>query len=98
MGQLQGNVKKVLVQICPIRQRDNGDGKFVEPDLEKMSNVRLAGACEGLPNLLILLRKGIEKDVRSKIPYNRPRMRSQRRCAYDRISRESALADSQCVP
>lgn len=65
---LRAHVERILDQIRPAVQMDEGDVELVEVTDDGVVSVRFHGACVGCPSSSATLRHGIERSLRAHIP------------------------------
>jgi len=61
-------VQAVIDWLRPFIQADGGDVELVDLSEEGVVRVRLHGACVGCPSSELTLRRGIEQNIRNKVP------------------------------
>ncbi len=61
-------VKNVIEAIRPNLQSHGGDIELVGTDQDNNVKVRLQGACQGCPGVLMTLKMGVERLLKENIP------------------------------
>lgn len=65
---MKEEIQKVLNNIRPFLQADNGDVELVEVSDDGIVKVRLTGSCEVCPLSVMTLRAGIERALMNEVP------------------------------
>jgi Fe-S cluster biogenesis protein NfuA len=65
---LRENVERILAQIRPAVQSDDGDVELVDVSEDGVVRVRFHGACVGCPSMSMTLQQGIERTLKHHIP------------------------------
>ncbi|MDT3694798.1 MAG: NifU family protein [Ignavibacterium sp.] len=65
---MRSEIQKVLNNIRPFLQADNGDIELVDITEDGIVKVRLLGACETCPLSVMTLRAGIERAILNEVP------------------------------
>ena len=65
---LYDRVEKVLHQMRPFLQRDEGDVELIEINAEKVVRIAFKGNCITCPMSLMTLKNGLEAAIKSAIP------------------------------
>jgi Fe-S cluster biogenesis protein NfuA len=68
MTHIRSEIQKVLNNIRPFLQADNGDIELVDITEDGIVKVRLLGACETCPLSVMTLRAGIERAILNEVP------------------------------
>lgn len=68
MTHIRSEIQKVLNNIRPFLQADNGDIELVDITEDGIVKVRLLGACETCPLSVMTLRAGVERAIMNEVP------------------------------